>query len=61
MSELIGKVQGEYKNILNQTANIIADFELNSVVQNCPTTAADCKNYATNHYNLNVIIRLAIG
>src|SRR5690554_5408234 len=28
MSELIGKVQDEYKNILNQQANIIRDFDL---------------------------------
>lgn len=31
MSELIGKVQGEYKNILNQTANIIADFDIAAI------------------------------
>lgn len=31
MSELIGKVQGEYKNILSQTANIIADLDVESI------------------------------
>lgn len=31
MSELIGKVQGEYKNILNQTANIIADLDIAAI------------------------------
>ena len=31
MSELIGKVQGEYKNILNQTANIIADIDIAAI------------------------------
>lgn len=31
MSELIGKVQGEYKNILNQEANVLTDFDLSSI------------------------------
>ena len=31
MSELIGKIQGEYKNILNQQNNIIDDFDVNAI------------------------------
>lgn len=31
MSELIGKIQGEYKNILNQQNNILDDFEVNAI------------------------------
>ena len=38
--------------------NIFEEGELheNSVVRNFRTTAADGKNYNTNHYNLDVII-----
>lgn len=31
MSELIGKIQGEYKNILNQQNNIIDDFDVTAI------------------------------
>jgi hypothetical protein len=31
MSELIGKVQGAYKNILNQEANIISDLDIEAI------------------------------
>ncbi|MGW8121639.1 virulence RhuM family protein [Roseivirga echinicomitans] len=46
------------RTISEHIGNIFSDGELdeNSVVRKFRTTAADGKNYATNHYNLDVII-----
>jgi len=46
--------------ISEHLSNIFKDKELNenSVVRNFRTTAADEKNYATNFYNLDIIISL---
>jgi hypothetical protein len=46
------------KTISEHLKNLFDEGELdeNSVVRNFRTTAADGKNYATNHYNLDVII-----
>lgn len=55
MAELFGKSK---KTISEHIANIFKEGELveNSVIRNFRTTAADGKNYATNYYNLDVII-----
>jgi hypothetical protein len=55
MGQLFGK---DKRTISEHISNIFSEGELeeNSVVRNFRTTAADGKNYATNHYNLDVII-----
>jgi hypothetical protein len=55
MGQLFGK---DKRTISEHISNIFSERELdeNSVVWNFRTTAADGKNYATNHYNLDVII-----
>ena len=55
MAELFVKSK---KTISEHIANIFKEGELveNSVIRNFRTTAADGKNYATNYYNLDVII-----
>ncbi|HZJ35880.1 MAG TPA: virulence RhuM family protein [Gillisia sp.] len=55
MAILFGK---DKRTISEHIGNIFSEGELdeNSVVRNFRTTAADGKNYATNHYNLDVII-----
>ena len=55
MALLFGK---DKRTISEHISNIFSEGELdeNSVVRNFRTTAADGKNYATNHYNLDVII-----
>ena len=55
MGQLLGK---DKRTISEHISNIFCEGELdeNSVVRNFRTTAADGKNYATNHYNLDVII-----
>ena len=55
MAILFGK---DKRTISEHISNIFSEGELdeNSVVRNFRTTAADGKNYATNHYNLDVII-----
>ena len=55
MGQLFGK---DKRTISEHITNIFSEGELdeNSVVRNFRTTAADGKNYATNHYNLDVII-----
>jgi hypothetical protein len=55
MAELFGK---DKRTISEHIVNIFQEGELeqNSVVRNFRTTAADGKNYDTNHYNLDVII-----
>ncbi len=47
------------QNISQHVSNIVADGELdNSVVKKIFTTAADGKDYKTDHYNLDMIISL---
>jgi hypothetical protein len=55
MATLFGK---DKRTISEHISNIFSEGELDesSVVRNFRTTAADGKNYATNHYNLDVII-----
>ncbi len=55
MATLFGK---DKRTISEHIGNVFKEGELdeNSVVRNFRTTAADGKNYATNHYNLDVII-----
>jgi hypothetical protein len=55
MATLFGK---DKRTISEHIGNIFKEGELdeNSVVRNFRTTAADGKNYAINHYNLDVII-----
>ncbi len=55
MATLFGK---DKRTISEHISNIFSEGELdeNSVVRNFRTTAADGKKYATNHYNLDVII-----
>ncbi|MEX2411522.1 MAG: virulence RhuM family protein [Candidatus Paceibacterota bacterium] len=55
MGQLFGK---DKRTISEHISNIFSEGELdeNSVVRNFRITAADGKNYATNHYNLDVII-----
>lgn len=55
MGQLFGK---DKRTISEHIANIFSEGELyeNSVVRKYRTTASDGKNYATNHYNLDVII-----
>ena len=55
MGQLFGK---DKRTISEHISNIFSEGELdeNSVVRNFRTTAADGKNYATNFYNLDVII-----
>ncbi len=55
MIELFGKVKS---TISEHIKNIFEEGELdeNSVVRNFRITAADGKDYLTNHYNLDVII-----
>jgi hypothetical protein len=55
MGQLFGK---DKRTISEHISNIFSEGELdeNSVVRKFRTTAADGKNYATNHYNLDVII-----
>ena len=55
MGQLFGK---DKRTISEHIGNIFSEGELdeNSVVRNFRTTAADGKKYATNHYNLDVII-----
>lgn len=55
MAILFGK---DKRTISEHIGNIFSEGELdeNSVVRNFRTAAADGKNYATNHYNLDVII-----
>lgn len=55
MAELFGKSK---KTISEHINNIFKEGELveNSVIRNFRTTAADGKKYATNFYNLDVII-----
>lgn len=55
MGQLFGK---DRRTISEHISNIFSESELdkNSVVRNFRTTATDGKNYATNHYNLDVII-----
>lgn len=55
MAELFGKSK---KTISEHISNIFKEGELveNSVIRNFRTTAADGKKYATNFYNLDVII-----
>ncbi len=55
MATLFGK---DKRTISEHIVNIFQEGELeqNSVVRNFRTTAADGKNYDTNHYNLDVII-----
>lgn len=53
--QLFGK---DKRTISEHISNIFSEGELdeNSVVRKFRITAADGKNYATNHYNLDVII-----
>ena len=55
MGQLFGK---DKRTISEHIGNIFKEGELeeNSVVRNFRITAADGKNYDTNHYNLDVII-----
>jgi len=55
MGQLFGK---DKRTISEHLGNVFREGELeeNSVVRNFRTTAADGKNYDTNHYNLDVII-----
>src|SRR5690606_26088120 len=55
MWQFLGK---DKSTISEHIGNIFSEGELeeNSVVRNFRTTAADGKNYAPNHYNLDVII-----
>jgi hypothetical protein len=55
MGQLFGK---DKRTISEHISNTFSEGELeeNSVVRNFRTTAADGKNYATNYYNLDVII-----
>jgi hypothetical protein len=55
MGALFGK---DKRTISEHLGNVFREGELeeNSVVRNFRTTAADGKNYDTNHYNLDVII-----
>lgn len=55
MGQLFGK---DKRTISEHIGNIFKEGELdeNSVVRNFRITAADCKNYDTNYYNLDVII-----
>ena len=55
MATLFGK---DKRTISEHIGNVFQEGELdeNSVVRNFRTTAADGKNYLTNHYNLDVII-----
>jgi hypothetical protein len=55
MATLFGK---DKRTISEHIGNIFKEGELdeNSVVRKFRTTAADGKNYAINHYNLDVII-----
>lgn len=55
MAELFGKSK---KTISEHISNIFKEGELveNAVIRNFRTTAADGKKYATNFYNLDVII-----
>lgn len=55
MGQLFGK---DKRTISEHIGNVFKEDELdeNSVVRNFRTTAADGKNYDTNHYNLDVII-----
>ncbi|MFV0505623.1 MAG: virulence RhuM family protein [Bacteroidales bacterium] len=55
MGQLFGK---DKRTISEHIANIFREGELyeNSVVRKYRTTASDGKNYATNYYNLDVII-----
>ncbi len=55
MAALFGK---DKRTISEHISNIFKEGELNenSVVRNFRTTATDGKNYATNYYNLDVII-----
>lgn len=55
MAELFGK---DKRTISEHIGNIFKEGELdeNSVVRNFRTTATDGKTYATNHYNLDVVI-----
>jgi hypothetical protein len=55
----MGQLFGKYKRTISEhLGNIFSERELeeNSVVRKFRTTAADGKNYDTNHYNLDVII-----
>lgn len=58
MAELFGK---DKRTVREHISNIFTKGELdeNSVVRNFRTTAADGKNYPTNHYNLDVIISVS--
>ncbi len=55
MAALFGK---DKRTISEHIGHIFSEGELekNSVVRNFRTTASDGKSYATNHYNLDVII-----
>ena len=55
MGQLLGKDKG---TVSQHISNIFSEGELgeNSVVRNFRTTASYRKNYATKHYNLDVII-----
>lgn len=55
MGQLFGK---DKRTISEHIGNVFKEGELDSVsvVRNFRTTAADGKNYDTNHYNLDVII-----
>ena len=55
MATLFGK---DKRIVSEHIANLFKEGELdeNSVVRKFRTTAADNKNYATNYYNLDVII-----
>ena len=55
MAELFGK---DIRTISEHIGNVFKEGELDeiSVVRNFRITAADGKNYDTNHYNLDIII-----
>lgn len=55
MGQLFGK---DKRTVSEHIGNIFKEGELeqNAVVRNFRTTASDGKNYATNFYNLDVII-----
>ncbi|MDR2569554.1 MAG: virulence RhuM family protein, partial [Oscillospiraceae bacterium] len=60
-AQMVTLFQSSKANVSEHIKHIFEEGELNedSVVRKFRTTAADGKNYNTNHYNLNVII--AVG